>query len=597
MSDKCFWRIVTFVFAAAVSFPFLGENLLAGHDIFFHLERIYGLATGLDGESFPVKNYGGFMNGYGYPVGFFYPDLFLYPPALLYRWGIPLTVSYKILGVAMNVAAFFVARFAFVRLLKDEYAGSIVAILYGASVYRLINVYPRAALGEALAMTFLPLFLAGLWLMYRRDERYYLMTAAGFAGIAFSHVISAVMAAFVFLAVALVCIGSLKKISARRALVKAALFSFLLTAWFFVPFADFYFEYDFSMKAVTTGRVFDHFAASRIPPADIVALSGFTGAPAIFLAAAYAAYRLRAKGRLANDGAFFVGWGLGVFALFFWSDIFPWKVIDEIPPLAKALGFMQFSYRIMMWGAVAFALCSGIALAFFCRRKRSVAVLALLAVVAYNVALLVVPCGQMEPFWQMRVWYETTPWQEGLQKLAHPDVLGDNPQNAFANPQISAAKTLKEVIDVERGADSPLNPGILYDDYAYADLNIKRGDFFASSTNARQILPPSPPLPPFVSSLAKSGEKIILTADAPQETAVSLPLFYYPFYVAKTEDGNEAELFAGDMHLMQVVLPPGRSRIIVFSEGKTLYRIAEIVSLVSWIVFAFCVRRKLFWRT
>ena len=65
------------------SIPLLNNYLIRGHDIYFHLMRIEGLAQGMKTGDFPVRIQPAWYGGYGYAVSVFYSDLFLYPVALL----------------------------------------------------------------------------------------------------------------------------------------------------------------------------------------------------------------------------------------------------------------------------------------------------------------------------------------------------------------------------------------------------------------------------------------------------------------------------------------------------------------------------------
>ena len=78
------------------SIPLLNNYLIRGHDIYFHLMRIEGLAQGMKTGDFPVRIQPAWYGGYGYAVSVFYSDLFLYPVALLRLAGVSLQDSYKV---------------------------------------------------------------------------------------------------------------------------------------------------------------------------------------------------------------------------------------------------------------------------------------------------------------------------------------------------------------------------------------------------------------------------------------------------------------------------------------------------------------------
>ncbi len=595
--EKRFWQLVVLIFGLILSAPFFYDKLIIGHDIAFHLGRIAGLADGFAAEHFPVKMYGWFMNGYGYPVGIFYPDLFFYIPATLCHLGLSLTASYKIFGVLINLATLFIAQFAFVRLFSSWRTGSIVAVIYGSFLYRLINVYSRAAVGEALAMAFLPLAAVGLWLTLRRDPKYWPLIVVGFTGVASAHIISTLMLTVVLALILLISIPHLTNKKVLGGLVKAVFFTACLNVWFYLPFVDFYGQYDFVIKSVTQSKVFDHFAGSRLSPADIIGLHGFVGIAVVLFIILYGGLRLkecftnRRYVSSRNETAFVVGLTLGLFSLYFWSDLFPWATVDNIAPLSRALAIMQFSYRIMMWGAVALAVAAAVAVEYVCDRNKRLIVVSLLFITTLNMGTLFSPMLKMDSFWRPQVIYEQTTWRDALAKLTLPDTHAPLDESA----KVYGDLTVKQTIDLERGADNPVNVTVFYADYAYADSHSALGPtvLLSLTETAAQLFPPDKTEPHnIISAYAKHGTKITFTVNAPQETTVRLPLFYYPLYEATDENDNSLALIDGDLHIMHVVVSAGEHNVTVRYVGKLSWQIAEIFSLLVLMAFIWQVWRE-----
>ena len=77
------YTVCYLVIILMASIPLFNNYLIRGHDIYFHLMRIEGLAQGLGAGEFPVRIQPAWYDGYGYAVSVFYSDLFLYPAALL----------------------------------------------------------------------------------------------------------------------------------------------------------------------------------------------------------------------------------------------------------------------------------------------------------------------------------------------------------------------------------------------------------------------------------------------------------------------------------------------------------------------------------
>ena len=200
--------------AFLVSMPHLSGELIKGHDIYYHLERIEGLAQGIKAGFLPVRVQPVWVNGHGYAVSLCYPDLFLYFPALLRKMSLDLQDAYIIYMVCLNFVGILISYLCFRRMFKNSLCALTGSILYALSEYRYSTIYVRAALGEATAFLFLPMIMCGLYEIFTADtaaENYkyvFLLPAAGFAGLFYSHLLSA--AAFGVLTVIL-CLILIKR--------------------------------------------------------------------------------------------------------------------------------------------------------------------------------------------------------------------------------------------------------------------------------------------------------------------------------------------------------------------------------------------------
>ena len=147
--------------------PLLTDILLPGHDLMSHLNRIEGLAQGMQDGQFPVKIQLFWLMCRGYATSVFHGDLFLYFPAVLRFLGVSVQGAYKCYVVAVNLATAAISCFCLGKMLQNRWAG----LLYTMSGYQLISLYIRAAVGEYTAMAFLPLIVYGLWLIFSASRR------------------------------------------------------------------------------------------------------------------------------------------------------------------------------------------------------------------------------------------------------------------------------------------------------------------------------------------------------------------------------------------------------------------------------------------
>ena len=216
-------------------------------DLKFHLTRIEGLRQGLQNGTFPVKIQPYWLKGHGYAVSVFYGDILLYIPAFLRLFGVSIQAAYQFYVLVINAATVLIAYYCFSHM-GGRKNGLICTVLYTLNIFRLYDLYSRAAVGEYTAIVFMPLVLYGLWRIYMlpeesvEHERSYIVLTIGCTGIFLSHMISTEMTAF-FAVIALLIFW--KKTFRKKNLIvllKAAAATVLLNLWFLAPFLDYMFS-------------------------------------------------------------------------------------------------------------------------------------------------------------------------------------------------------------------------------------------------------------------------------------------------------------------------------------------------------------------
>lgn len=243
------------------SFPLFNNYLIRGHDIYFHLMRIEGLAQGLRAGEFPVRIQPAWYDGYGYAVSVFYSDLFLYPAALLRLLGISLQDTYKVYVVLCNIATALISGYSFGTIFRKREIGVFGSCLYTLAPYRLVNLYTRGALGEYTGMIFWPLLIYSCVLLLNEDRnKVQLQKGAVFMGISMagmlqSHMLTAEIACMVLLLVVIVhCRRTFHKevMLAGCGAVAAALG---LSAWFLIPFLDYMLFGRFNINSIRNNDI------------------------------------------------------------------------------------------------------------------------------------------------------------------------------------------------------------------------------------------------------------------------------------------------------------------------------------------------------
>jgi len=514
-------RVLILIWAAVLfaSVPALRENLNAGHDSEFHRMRLRNAASALSQGHFPVRVGGSMYNGYGSAASVFYPDLFLYIPAAMMLAGgtIQFAMSAMIIGINALTAACMYACAK--RIFDSREAGACSAVLYLLASYRLTDVYTRMALGEALAMAVIPLFVLGLWEVVFGDKRRWPLLALGAMAVFMSHMISTVLCA---LLAACVCVCAARRILREKrtgALISAAALTVLLCVFYLVPLLD-YMNGGISMGAlnssVAAGAMapWELFAANEAMPRDIgAALLLFS------VAAAYMAIG-REDGRAKTAK---VCLALGAAFALMTTNLFPWGILEH--RLGFAVNFLQFPWRLLMLVDLLLALAGGYA-AMRLTEEESLRHAVPVCVLAVSVLASV---SQITGYTAK----ENAPYRYWLSNSAMIGAYAE-----YTLPGSDLGRTIHE-----------------YEPLATEGIQIE--------------------------AYEKSGTCVTADVSAQKEGEITLPLFGFDGYRAQL-DGQELTWKRGDNNRLTVQLPDGaHGELKIWFAGKGLWRIADAVSLIT----------------
>ncbi|MCM1412575.1 MAG: LapA family protein [Lachnospiraceae bacterium] len=548
------------VIFAATCYPLFLESLPVGHDIPFHLLRIEGIAKGLQNHVFPVKIQPFWAKDYGYAVGVMYGNAFLYFPAILRRFGYSVQAAYKLYAAAVNLGTVIISYFTFKRIFRSKRIGLLGCLIYSLSIYRLIDVYTRASVGEYTAMMFFPMVLCGFYLIFTEASRENLfkpsvLTALGLTGLIQSHVLSCEMAALVIL---LVCLILVKRVFRRHvfaALASAAGLTLLLNLGFLVPFLDYYGSNLNITSEQWTGSTIGFFQNNGLIPVQLFTLFGYaTGGSWQVQAGVYNEvtitmgisfllgillflYMLLCHFKECRALRTFVPACvctlLGCLLLYMSTCYFPWDAIASVGDAAKDLIYkLEFPWRLLA-PATALLTCtccfSVSALCDICKDKTAHAVtLALLA-------LLLVNSG----------WY------------LYDFTFTGEPYHAYAPYELNSMQM-----------------------YSY--------DFLPEGTNPEEIRD-NLILTEAVADMSfyeKQGTKILCSvATENLEGYIDFPLNYYKYYVCTdTATGEHLNVSPGYNNMVRVTLPANYSgSISVRFQEPFHWRLSEILSLLTFL--------------
>lgn len=380
------------------SYPLMDDYILYNTDIPIHMARIEGIYRGLKAGEFPVyintfQNY-----GYGTLSATMYPSLFLYPFALLRFLGVSLFDATKSLLIAGNIATAAIAYISFKEVTKSKAVGLVSSILYVFSLYRINDMYYRGAVGEGLAMIFMPLLIWGLYEILWGDAKKWYVLMLGVSGVMQSHVLSATMGV-VFLA-AEVMAWLVLRLTARdnekwKYVTKrvgvgllTALGTICLNASFLVPFLKysgedlqaFHWGADASAQVVYLSQMFAVFpkvAGLSLARGTTQGEMPLTVGGFLLLGVAAFGYMAwqAAKNReqMSQQEQKWVRMGLhflvyAVVALLFASWFMPWNVIQRHALLDRVTASLQYIWRLFAPASVLLCLVAGIGLVYVARK-------------------------------------------------------------------------------------------------------------------------------------------------------------------------------------------------------------------------------------
>ncbi|MCR4908550.1 MAG: hypothetical protein K5985_06930 [Lachnospiraceae bacterium] len=350
-------------FAVLINYPLFTGYIHYGGDITYHISRIEGIKNELINLQVPVRLFTGAFNGRGL-TDCLYPDLFLYIPAFLRLLGASVPFSYHALLFLINLGSMGSAYVCARSLGANRKGAALAMVLYACLPYRLSALYFRDALGEALAMVFLPLVIAGLYEVFLGDRKRWWLLTLGLTGVIESHVLSAVMAAgLAFLALVLFF-----SVSRLVPFIISGLWTLFLNLWFIVPFlyyhgADIditgkFAAANFPENAVIPAQLFMSFAGLGDHSSNVLA-KGIAGEDNLSLALAgliclgLALFRLLTEKKRDEAWKFLAFLtGTGVVLVVMSISLFPWGTLLKFARAERVIRVFQFPLRFLQPGEV-----------------------------------------------------------------------------------------------------------------------------------------------------------------------------------------------------------------------------------------------------
>lgn len=543
--------IIAGIIAAAViiaSYPLFGGTILFGHDLNFHLYRMEGIKDGLLSGQFPVRVHPTHNNGYGYITASVYPELFLYFPAILRVLGVSSVTAYSTFLVGVNALTAFIMYYSTKGISKSKYAGLLASVIYTLSTWRVINLYYRAALGEALAMAFFPLVIYGLYCILQGDRKKWWVFALACTGVFQSHIISTLFVALTTVIMLIIFAKDFVKDKRYKELIKAAVLTVLLNAWFLAPFLTYYLGLDMSIKHVAENTEFwqnaifppqlfnvfnTSFGFSKLVDEgmknDMSLSLGLGVSVCAVICLAY--FTTRKKRLLENSEKFnFIFFAFGVLLVFMATTLFPWQLLQKSHLINKFCGTVRMPWRFLSLASPVFTVTAAIITAAAAKKDNARKII--LAVACFVCAVSFVSWG-----------------------------------NAYITQNDPAVKKGTAVSTYKASG---------YDDEYFImgtkTASLNPGEYKTSSPSVEVI------------SYEKKGTNIELEISGAEEGSyVEVPLLYYPGYSVRDNNSDKLETMAGRNKVMRIILNEGTSSVKIKYSGFWYFKLADLLTLLTLI--------------
>jgi len=504
------WAIVGIAWLF-VSSPFMQSVHVGHYDTVFHGARMMNLADALSAGQIPARVGGFSYNGFGAATSVFYPDLFLYPGALLLLGGASLSYVMNVICIAINALSAVTIALCASRMFGRE-SSACAAVLYLCSPYRITNVLSRGAVGEALAMVVLPLFILGLWEVVFGDKRRWPLLGVSAMMMLMTHILSTAICGVMAVGAGVLFLPRIIREKRMLPIVKAAAMAVLLSAFYLAPM------FDYSRQGIGAQAIQGVSAGAALDPFHLFAHLEIGISLLMGAAAAIMVYDEEKEKKTALILCLLAGFGSALMS----TKIFPWSYAAVLTN--RLTDYLQFPSRLHIITMSMLSLCGGYGLMCIAKdRKREMLLLTL------AVSMLTIYSNLRE------------------------DGLG----GGFGMGEI-------------------VTPYSVHMEYQIPGTDV-------GSTRDRSVIVEGDVQ---MTQYQKTGTRITSMVETKDGGRLTMPLFGFDGYAAEL-DGKPLQWEKGTNNRIAVSLPAGASgKLCVWFKGKTSWKIADAVSLISALGFA-----------
>ena len=515
--------LISFLISMVSILPmFFFRDKLYGDDIVFHINRLLSLDTVWKSPINFTTN-----GGTGQLINTFYPWLTYYPTFIIYK----LTQSVFVAWMSFQFLVRFVTcllSFYGLRLLKySDKQVMIFSTFYLFSGYFLHNSYYRAAVGETLAMIFLPLVFVGVRLITFGDFKKWWILTLGMLGLVYSHVLSVLLASvgIFFAVVTSFWIWDNKK---ERVLgfLKATLVTLSMSLAFFVPMIE---QFKYVTLRTTFKPLLSKTALSLADNWELILKSDLRTPSVNLLYLLGLVLSLIFTKRFVKVGEARIYLFISLILAFLTLKSFPWQFLQASP-----VSNLQFPWRLWSFALLFFSL----ALAN---------ILENISIKASTILVLLGLCLNM---------FQIVTVQDKMTKAKN--IL---PSHTKVTREMLAKGTYKNINGDYTNKEVPF--GFVFEKHLFLD---------------------NQEIKPFIS---RSPNELVLTVtnESKESKVLSLPVFYYKGQEARIDGKRVTTYLAKEKNPTNLVLPPGKHGVVLTYSYTTVAKVAISVSTISLLVF------------
>ncbi len=223
--------IVAFLFVLPLLFA---KGAIYGDDTHFHLDRVRGLSTVFKS---PI-NFDIFYHA-GQGINIFYPWLVVYPFYLLYELFGSFARAWYCYVFILTFLSSIICILVGNKIGKNNVSGYVFSVIYLFCSYHYENAFVRFALGEFVAMSFLPLVLLGYYeIAFGNYKKWYILTI-GMTLLIYTHILSIYLCTWLMILITLLSIIFWNQKGKRIASgIKATFFTLAIGAFQYIPMLE-----------------------------------------------------------------------------------------------------------------------------------------------------------------------------------------------------------------------------------------------------------------------------------------------------------------------------------------------------------------------